>query len=91
MSDERVAPRRRTLKTGTIEFGGGIIDCTISNLSDVGAALDVVSPVGIPTKFNLILPGGGLQKRCHVVWRSEKRMTVWIYIDTSKQVATSTI
>ena len=40
--------RRRLLKAGTIEFGGGVIDCTVRNLSEFGAALDVVSPVGIP-------------------------------------------
>jgi hypothetical protein len=76
MSDERAAPRRRTLKTGKIEFGGGVIDCTVRNLSYTGAALEVTSPVGIPTKFNLVLPGEAVQKRCQVVWRSEKRIGV---------------
>ena len=50
------------MKAGTIEFGGGVIDCTVRNLSDSGAALDVVSPVGIPERFTLILPVGGVQK-----------------------------
>jgi hypothetical protein len=31
-------------KTGTIEFGGGGFDCTIRNIYDKGAALEVVSP-----------------------------------------------
>jgi hypothetical protein len=56
MSEHRSAPRRRLLKAGTIEFGGGAIDCTVRNVSNTGAALDVISPVGIPEQFTLILP-----------------------------------
>jgi hypothetical protein len=47
------------LKGGTIEFGGGAIDCTIRNMSNAGAALDVASPVGIPAQFTLVLPADG--------------------------------
>ena len=77
MADEhREAPRHRVLKAGTIEFGGGAIDCTARNLSASGAALDVVSPVGIPERFNLIVPADGIQKPCRVVWRKEKRIGI---------------
>ena len=45
--EHRIAPRRRLLKAGRISFGGGAaIDCTIRNLSETGAALEVTSPVG---------------------------------------------
>jgi PilZ domain len=77
MTDEhRAAPRHRVLKAGTIEFGGGGIDCTVRNLSASGAALDVVSPLGIPERFTLVLPADGVQKPCQVVWRKEKRIGV---------------
>jgi len=77
LADEhREAPRHRVLKAGTIEFGGGAIDCTVRNLSASGAALDVVSPVGIPERFNLIVPADGIQKPCRVVWRKEKRIGI---------------
>jgi len=77
LADEhREAPRHRVLKAGTIEFGGGAIDCTARNLSASGAALDVVSPVGIPERFNLIVPADGIQKPCRVVWRKEKRIGI---------------
>jgi hypothetical protein len=36
------------LKAGKISFGGGAIDCTVRNLSETGAALEVTTPVGIP-------------------------------------------
>jgi hypothetical protein len=76
MSESRAAPRHRVLKAGTIEFGGGAIDCTIRNLSNAGAALDVTSPVGIPDRFTLVLPGDGLHMSCHVVWRKQRRLGV---------------
>lgn len=75
MGDEhRVAARRRVLKGATIEFGGGAIDCTIRNLSDTGAALEVTSSLGIPTEF--ILVAGGNRRPCRVVWRKEKRIGI---------------
>lgn len=36
MSEKRIVARHRVLKAGTIEFGGGAIDCTVHNLSDTG-------------------------------------------------------
>ncbi len=77
MSDERRSrARHRVLKAGTIEFGGGAIDCTIRNLSDAGAALDVTSPVGIPERFTLLVQADGTHLACTVVWRKEKRIGV---------------
>jgi hypothetical protein len=42
--EKRVAPRHRVLKAAKIEFGGSVIDCSIRNISDTGAALEVESP-----------------------------------------------
>jgi hypothetical protein len=64
------------LKAGTIEFGGGAIDCTVRNFSDTGAALDVTSPVGIPEHFTLFIQADGKHLSCTVVWRKEKRIGV---------------
>jgi len=75
MNDEnRVAPRHRVLKGAKIEFGGGAIDCTIRNLSETGAALDVTSPVGIPTEFTLVAEG--VHRPCRVIWRKERRIGI---------------
>ncbi|WP_256805517.1 MULTISPECIES: PilZ domain-containing protein [unclassified Bradyrhizobium] len=76
MDERRDKARHRVLKAGTIEFGGGAIDCTIRNLSDTGAALDVTSPVGIPDHFILVVQAGGTHLSCTVVWRKEKRIGV---------------
>jgi PilZ domain len=83
MSDDehRIAPRHRVLKGGSIQFGGGSIDCTVRNLSETGAALDVTSPLGIPSEFTLVTNGN--QLLCRVVWRKEKRIGVTFAKDKS--------
>ncbi len=76
MDEHRTSPRRRTLKAGTISFGGGAIDCTVRNLSENGAALDVISPVGIPERFTLLVEADHCHLPCRVIWRKEKRIGV---------------
>jgi hypothetical protein len=77
MGDEhRIAPRRRVLKAGSISFGGGVIDCTVRNISETGAALEVVTPLSIPDKFTLIVQPDGLSRSCRVVWRKQRRIGV---------------
>jgi PilZ domain len=70
------APRRRMFKAGTIEFGGGGIDCTVRNISETGAALEAHTPLFIPDRFTLFVPTEQLKRRCRVVWRKEKRIGV---------------
>ena len=76
MGDGRKTPRRRVLKLGRISFGGAAIDCTVRNLSERGAALDVASPIGIPDTFILVLESEHDQRPCRVVWRKESRIGV---------------
>ena len=76
MNEHRIAPRRRMLKAGTIEFGGGGIDCTVRNISETGAALEVVTPLFIPDRFTLFVPSDQLKRACHIVWRREKRIGI---------------
>jgi PilZ domain len=76
MNEHRSAPRHRILKAGTISFGGGAIDCTIRNISETGAALDVVTPLFIPDRFTLVVQTAQLKRPCRIVWRKERRMGV---------------
>ena len=77
MDDEhRTAPRHRVLKAGTISFGGSAIDCTVRNLSEAGAALEVVTPLFIPDRFTLIIPSEQSKRPCHIVWRRERRIGI---------------
>jgi hypothetical protein len=74
--ERRIVPRRRILKGGSISFGGGAIDCTVRNISDAGATLEVVTPLFIPDRFKLIIQSDGLNRPCHIVWRKERRMGI---------------
>jgi len=74
--EKRAIHRSRVLKAGTIEFGGGAVNCVVRNMSIKGAALDVASPVGIPASFTLVFRDDGVQMPCHIVWRKEKRIGV---------------
>jgi hypothetical protein len=77
MEEHRSNRRQRVLKAGTISFNGDAgISCTVRNLSETGAALDVTSPVGIPDRFTLVFDGNHTTKPCHIVWRKERRIGV---------------
>jgi hypothetical protein len=77
VDEHREAPRRRLLKAGRIAFGGGAaFDCTVRNLSETGAALEVTSPVGIPERFMLVIEADHIHVPCRVTWRKEKRIGV---------------
>ena len=67
---------RRIFKTGSIAFVGGAIDCTVRNISDTGAALEVVTPLFIPDRFTLIVPTDQLKRPRHVAWRKDRPIGV---------------
>ena len=78
MDEHRNIRRGRVLKRGTILLNrGGVIDCTVRNLSTTGACLEVASQLGIPDDFILMIKDDHDQHPCHVAWRrSEKRIGV---------------
>jgi len=76
MDEQRITSRRRILKAGSIAFAGSEIACTVRNLSETGAALDVVTPLFIPDRFTLVVSSEQLKRPCHIVWRREKRIGV---------------
>ena len=73
MDNKRISPRQRVLKSGRIVFAGGSfsIDCTIRNVSDTGARLQVPTTVAIPDKFTLVDVQTGKRRGVKVVWRKE--------------------
>jgi hypothetical protein len=76
MDEKRKSTRHRVLKAGKIAFSGAVVDCTVRNLSETGAALDIVSSVGIPDHFTLIIAVDRVQKSCRVAWRKATRIGV---------------
>jgi hypothetical protein len=73
----RKSKRQRVLVMALIRFGDMSISCTVRNMSEEGAALDVGAQIGIPDCFTLIAAS---QKRkvfsCKVVWRDKRRIGV---------------
>jgi len=77
MEERRKVQRHRVLKAGRIGFNrAGGIDCRVRNLSQAGACLDVVSPIGIPEYFMLVIDSDRLRQACHVIWRDGGRLGV---------------
>jgi hypothetical protein len=77
MNERRSTSRRRVLKGGTIEFNrAGGVSCTVRNLSDKGACLEVESPLGLPESFDLMIGSDRHMHHCKVVWQTVHRIGV---------------
>jgi hypothetical protein len=74
MEERRTSPRHRVLKTGTIEFSGESIPCTVRSLSPAGARIEINTPLWFPDRFVLAVASEGLRKPCSVIWRKEQRI-----------------
>ena len=75
--EKRAAARHRVLKHGMLAFGGGGgVDCTVRNISESGARVDIASPIGVPQEFTLVIETDQFMRRCHTVWSSEQRIGV---------------
>ena len=76
MEERRETPRQRVFKAGSIEFDGVAVDCTIRNISPLGAGIDIASPHGIPHEVTLNIVSRHERQHCYIIWRSEKRIGV---------------
>ena len=74
--EKRAAPRHKVLKGGTIAFEGNGLACTVRNLSSNGAAVDLASMVSLPPTFKLVIEHDHFIRRCHPVWRNNRRIGV---------------
>jgi hypothetical protein len=74
MKERRATPRQRVFKAGSIEFDGSAVDCTIRNISSVGAGIDVASPLGIPHEVTLNIVTRHERQHCRIIWRGAKRI-----------------
>lgn len=74
MIEKRAAQRYRVFKGGTITFENSGIACTVRNMSDSGAAIDLESPVILPHSFTLSISRDNFVRNCRTVWRNDKRI-----------------
>jgi PilZ domain len=83
ISDRRIAARKKILKPARTYWPNGDSSaCTVYNLSDTGAKLELDGPV--PQNFELVIDGEDVSRTCVVVWRREK--TVGIRFDGATDI-----
>ncbi len=76
MLEKRATPRHRVLKGGTIDHVGGRTICTVRNMSDGGAAIDLDERTELPQSFMLVIEHDRFMRRCRPVWICERRIGV---------------
>jgi len=76
LSERRSDTRRRVFKGAVITFGGTGIDCTVRNMSNGGAAVDVANAAMVPRTFRLAIKTDDFIARCRVIWNNGQRMGV---------------
>jgi PilZ domain len=76
--ERRRRQRTRTLKSARILLNHhhSVIDCTVRNLSETGACLNVASAVGIPPEFDVFFEADRTIRPCRLVWHKEKQVGV---------------
>jgi hypothetical protein len=73
--------RRRMLKGARISFNGSIFSCTVRDLSEAGARLEIGSTLSIPDEFTLTMEDGSASFRCRVRRRTMTTLGVEFVTD----------
>jgi hypothetical protein len=76
--EERRRIQRRVVNIDArIDVGGAILDCTVVDISGLGAKLAIEAANVLPDSFLLLLtPSGHPARRCHVTWRTDDNVGV---------------
>jgi len=76
LNEKRIAPRKRVLKGAFIVVSEKApkLECTIRNMSDTGALIQVSSTYGLPANFVLVIDTR--RHDCHVMWRTDTKIGV---------------
>jgi hypothetical protein len=72
--EERRNTRERTFLPARIAFGdGGALSaqCTVTQLSAIGARVNIPSSVAMPDRFDFAIPQRGLSQRARLIWRKD--------------------
>jgi len=76
------------LKGAHIVFnrGYGTADCTVRNLTDYGALIEIPDALGIPSEFELQINPERRRRACRVIWRDQRRLGV-LFVDSTSGAA----
>lgn len=71
-NDGRRTDRTRTFMAARILFNKGLmqVDCTVRNMSEGGAKLEVSQAITLPDEFDLVIPQRATTRRVRMCWRS---------------------
>jgi hypothetical protein len=77
MIERRKTQRERILKPGSVSFGvAAIVDCTILNMSAVGACLEFPFRPVLPKGFSVVMKPEYIRRSCRVAWQTGSRVGV---------------
>jgi hypothetical protein len=78
MIEKRAAPRYKVFKRGLIALNdaAGAVECTVRNLSSIGARVDIDHPERLPPSFTLVIEADQLMRRCRPVWMTERHLGI---------------
>ena len=76
--ESRRAPRVRTFLQARVSYGDGAIStaCTVNQLSDVGARINIAGTFSLPDTFEIVIPQRGISRRAKLVWRRDDQAGV---------------
>lgn len=75
--ENRKRKRVSTLKKGQLIFNNShcVVDCTVRNISETGACLELPCFIELPDTLTLMIPGGP-KRECEVMWVSNNKLGV---------------
>jgi hypothetical protein len=78
MLERRRVRRTRVLRGAKIMLNdrSSLFDCTVRNLTNLGASVNVPSTTGIPDVFALSFDSGRSSRGCSVIWRADDKLGV---------------
>jgi hypothetical protein len=66
--EQRGSPREKVFLPAKVAIGGGVVDCTVTDISETGAQLHAPSVLRLPDKVHLLILSGGLLIHADRVW-----------------------
>ena len=87
--DKRKSRRRPLRYSAWIALDGGKLQgCALSDISDLGARLEVEDEKALPDRFRLMLSGrGSARRQCRVIWRKPTQIGVAFEKPLSEEAA----
>lgn len=70
MPERRGSPRQNVQLAARLAYGGISVDCTVRNISETGAAVQVLDAKNVPNMASLVISGKPGRQQVEVVWRT---------------------